>query len=98
MKKPIAGNIPRKIHSAMPTITPTMVIDVEALIREAAWNRVGVDWNREAAFHVYAQVHGLGIPMSNEFDLYELYRIQAFAGGIVYARIGDWQGVRHLAW
>jgi len=82
----------------VPTITPTMVIDVAALIREAAWNRVGVDWIREAAFHVYAQVHGLGIPMSNEFDLYELYRIQAFAGGIVYARIGDWQGVRHLAW
>lgn len=81
-----------------PVPTATMVIDIEALIREAAWNKVGVNWNRGAAFYVYAQAHGLGIPMSNEFDLHEMYRLQAFAGGIVYARIGDWQAVRHILW
>lgn len=79
-----------------PTATP-IVIDVAGEIREAAWNSVGVNYNPDAAFSIYARANELGIPMANEFD-YKGYRAQPFAGGIVYARIGEWDKVKHLEW
>lgn len=81
----------------VPTWTPVVVMDDEA-IREAAWNKVGVNYNPDAAFGVYAREHGLGIPMSNEFDLWSRVRVQLFTGGIVLCEIGRWDQVRHIAW
>lgn len=80
-----------------PVPTATMIIDIENAIRNAAWNKVGVNYNPDAAFAVYARSHGLGAPLSNEFDYYG-YRAQPFMGGVVFAMIGDWQNTRHLAW
>jgi hypothetical protein len=80
-----------------PVPTATMIIDIENAIRNAAWNKVGVNYNPTAAFAVYARAHGLGAPLSNEFDYYG-YRAQPFMAGVVFAMIGDWQNTRHLEW
>lgn len=93
--KPTATPVPT--WTPQPTITPTMVIDISQAIRNAAWNKVGVNYNTDAAFAVYARAHNLGAPLSNEFDFLG-YRAQPFMGGVVYAMIGDWQNTRHLAW
>lgn len=69
----------------------------EAGIRQKAWDTVGVNYNPEAAFSRYAREHGLGIPLTNEFDIHE-FRAQGFVGGIVYARVGEWDQVSHIEW
>ena len=66
-------------------------------IRQKAWDTVGVNYNPEAAFSRYARQNGLGIPLTNEFDV-NGYRCQGFVGGIVYAKIGDWGNVLHAEW
>lgn len=66
-------------------------------IRQKAWDTVGVNYNPEAAFSRYARERGLGIPLTNEFDVNE-FRCQGFVGGIVYAKIGDWGNVQHAEW
>ncbi len=66
-------------------------------IRQAAWDTVGINYNPEAAFSRYAREHGLGIPLTNEFDV-NGYRCQGFVGGIVFAKIGDWGNVQHATW
>lgn len=95
--QPTPTNRPAPTWTPQPTITPTMVIDINQAIRNAAWLKVGVEYNPNAAFAVYARAHGLGAPLANEFDFLG-YRAQPFMGGVVYAMIGDWQNTRHLAW
>lgn len=94
-------NTPSPTLTPAPTWTPaptaTMIIDIENAIRNAAWNKIGVNYNPAAAFAVYARAHGLGAPLSNEFDYYG-YRAQPFMAGVVFAMIGDWQNTSHLAW
>lgn len=80
-----------------PPIDEQPVMPAVEAIREAAWNEVGVAYNPEAAFQAYARAHGLGVPLSGEFDLGPV-RAQAFAGGIVWAVIGDWANVKQIAW
>lgn len=66
-------------------------------IRNMAWNNAGIAYNPDAAFAIYAREHGLGVPLTDEFDI-DPYRAQGFAGGIVYCVVGDWQNIRTLAW
>jgi hypothetical protein len=66
-------------------------------IREESWRQVRVAFNRESAFARYARTRNLGAPLTNEYDV-GTFRAQGFAGGIVYARIGDWDNVTHVAW
>ncbi len=54
-------------------------------------------YNPTAAFQAYARQHGLGAPLRNEHDLGSV-RLQEFMGGIVYAPIGAWSEVTHIAW
>ena len=61
--------------------------------RRAAWERLGVAYNPNAAFVRVAREQGLGAPLGNEFD-YRMWRMQCFANGIVYALVGDWGNVR----
>jgi hypothetical protein len=91
-------NTPRPTPTPVPTWTP-VVTGTPTLpeIRDAAWAKVGVEYNPEAAFSTYARAHDLGAPLANEFDL-RGYRIQPFMGGVVYARIGDWQNTKHLTY
>jgi len=72
----------------------------ESDIRNAAWNRVypeGIAYNPNAAFPVFAKRHSLGVPVTAEFDIGP-YRVQGYANGIVYARIGDWGNIKLLEW
>lgn len=67
-------------------------------IRRAAWDYWDVPYNPDAAFPVYARAHGLGVPLTHEFDLNDTVRAQGYAGGIVYATIGDWANIHKLEW
>ena len=66
-------------------------------IRNAAWNAAGQPYNPDAAFPKYAREHSLGVPLTGEFDV-NGYRVQGFAGGIVYCLIGDWGNVKDMPW
>ena len=66
-------------------------------IRQEAWRQVGVAFNHDSSFASYARVHSLGAPLTNEFDS-GAFRGQGFVGGIVYAPIGQWHLIRHVAW
>jgi len=77
--------------------------DLLQTIRNAAWQKVGVPFNPDAAFPKYAREHGLGAPVpgTGEFDVRINgvdYRIQPFVGGIVYCIVGDWGNVKHMQW
>ena len=77
--------------------------DLEETIRNAAWQKIGVPYNPDAAFPKYARAHGLGAPVpgTGEFDARVNgvdYRVQPFVGGIVYCVIGDWGNVKHMLW
>jgi hypothetical protein len=66
-------------------------------LREAAWNRLAIPFNPTAALSRYARDHGLGNPLTAEFDAGQ-YRAQGFALGIVYAVRGEWGAVTHMPW
>ncbi|MCB0115495.1 MAG: hypothetical protein R2873_25055 [Caldilineaceae bacterium] len=74
-------------------------VDLSSLtsIRQEAWRQVGVAFNRDSSFANYARVHGLGAPLTNEYDIGN-FRAQGFVGGIVYAPIGQWHLIQHVAW
>ncbi len=69
----------------------------EERIRDIAWKALGIPYNPNAAFPRYAREHNLGNPVTREVDVAG-YRLQGYAGGIVYARVGDWSNVRHIPW
>jgi hypothetical protein len=79
------------------TPTPGPTATVIQAIRNAAWAQLGIPYNPEAAFAKYARAQKLGNPVTTEFDI-SGYRAQGFAGGIVYAKIGDWANIQQLAW
>jgi hypothetical protein len=70
----------------------------ESDIRNAAWVETGIPYNPDAAFPTYARAHGLGMPLTPEFDINDTVRAQGYAGGIVYATIGDWANIHKLEW
>jgi len=77
--------------------------DLLQTIRNAAWQKVGVPFNPDAAFPRYARERGLGAPVpgTGEFDVRINgidYRVQPFVGGIVYCVVGDWGNVKHIDW
>ena len=75
---------------------PQPSVPVEA-IRNEAWRSLGIAYNPEAAFSRYARAQKLGNPVTGEFDA-SGYRAQGFAGGIVYAKIGDWGNIESIVW
>ena len=61
----------------------------------------GIPYNPNAAFQRKARDLELGVPETHEFDFAlggQTYRGQGFAGGIVYARAGDWGDIRKIDW
>ncbi len=77
------------------------IIITEDDIRNAAWNRIypsgGIAYNPDAAFPKFARKQCLGCPTTTEFDIGQ-YRIQGYAGGIVYCVVGDWTNIKTLNW
>lgn len=75
--------------------------DLAHALRNSAWNAGGIPYNRDAAFPRYAREHGLGNPETPEFDFVaggQKYRGQGFSGGIIYARIGEWDRIKEVPW
>ncbi len=74
---------------------------LEQFIRRKSWDKVGVNYNPEAALAKYAAQRGLGKPETQEFDLEfggKSYRIQGFTLGIAFCLVGDWANIRHVNW
>ncbi len=82
------------VFSTVSTVVETVPV---AAIRNVAWNALGIPYNPDAAFPKYAREHGLGNPVTREVDV-QGYRLQGYAGGIVYAKIGDWGKVEYIVW
>lgn len=80
-----------------PIVPPVADVPAMTSIRQEAWRQVGVAFNRDSSFASYARVHALGAPLTNEFDI-PPFRAQGFVGGIVYAPIGQWDLIQHVAW
>ncbi|MBV7335674.1 hypothetical protein KFU94_47000 [Chloroflexi bacterium TSY] len=67
------------------------------LIRAAAWNRIGIEFKVDSALAQYARQHGLGMPVTQEFEA-NGYRVQGYYGGIVYAHQDNWERIDHVSW
>jgi hypothetical protein len=76
-----------------PTLDPGLL----SHIREESWRQVRVAFNRDSSFARYARERNLGAPLTNEYDIGN-HRAQGFAGGIVYAVIGQWDRIQHVTW
>jgi N-acetyl-anhydromuramyl-L-alanine amidase AmpD len=75
--------------------------DVAYAIRAAAWNALSVPYVPANALQRAAAESNLGGPLTVETDTTVNgvgFRWQAYAGGIVYARLGDWAGVKIVRW
>lgn len=73
----------------------------EDAVRNKAWNAVGVAFNPDAGFPLYARQHGLGAPLTGETDVTfedKSYRLQGFVGGVVFTQVGKWDQISHIEW
>lgn len=80
--------------SPVPIPTPPIEIDI---IRQACWDRQNVPYNPDAALQKFAAEECLMAPLGPEFDIGD-YRVQAYANGIVYCKIGHWDDIQLLSW
>jgi hypothetical protein len=80
-----------------PPPPPPPPADPLLAIRNAAWNQLGIPYNPAAAFPTYARAHGLGNPVTTEFDI-EGYRAQGYQGGILMCAIGQWDKIGVVPW
>ncbi len=81
--------------------TPPPPLPLDETVRNAAWNRRGINYNPDAAFSKYARLKNLGSPLTQEFDVTwkgKPYRIQGFTGAILYCLVGDWGNIQSLSW
>ncbi len=80
---------------------PPPPLPLDETLRSASWSKRGLAYNPKAAFATYARQHDLGPPLTNEFDVAwhgKTYRVQGFAGSIVYSEVGDWTNIKRLSW
>ena len=84
-------------ESPVPVPVPIPVIPVEEIIRKACWDRQNISYNPAAALQKAAAEEFLMAPIGPEFDI-DGYRVQAYADGIVYCKIGHWDDVRLVFW
>lgn len=80
-------------------------VDLIDVLRNSAWNNVGVAYNKEAYFPKYALRQDLGRPVTNEIYINfgsRRYVYQAFDKGIVYSEVVDGNVViertNHFGW
>ncbi len=81
------------------TVTPfdPLALTSLALVRAAAWNRLGIEFRPDSPLAEYARRNALGMPVTQEFVSGALLA-QGFQGGIVYAPAGEREAVRHMSW
>lgn len=66
-------------------------------VRQAAWSQLGLEFHPASTLAEYARLHGLGRPLTPEFEA-DGFVIQGFRDGVVYAPQEDRSNVRHMAW
>lgn len=76
---------------------PSTAPNIEEQLRARTWNEAGIRYNKDAAFAIYARQHGLGMPVTNEFELAG-YVAQGYADAILYARVGEWHAIKQVSW
>jgi hypothetical protein len=85
-----------------PTSTPqppgsAAAMPLTEIVRAAAWNRMGLEYDGGSPLVAYARRLGLGAPLSNLFEVAG-HLAQAYHGGIVVAPVGETSKVTHIAW
>lgn len=101
----VAGTRPLGTPAVDPAALPTSPLpEVDtvslaslALLRGAAWNRLGLEYRPDSPLADYARRNALGMPVTPEFTLGRLVA-QGYQGGIVYAPTDEQTGVRHVSW
>ncbi len=92
---------PASVQPAAATTAPVLAADLDAAamlaLRQAVWNRLGIEYHADSILAAYARRQSLGMPVTQEF-VSGGYRIQGFQGGIVYAPDGEWNRVSQLSW
>jgi hypothetical protein len=81
--------------------TPPPPLPLDETLRNAAWNRRGINYNPEAAFAKYARLKNLGSPLTQEFDVTwkgKPYRVQGFTAAILCCLVGDWGNIKSMSW
>jgi N-acetyl-anhydromuramyl-L-alanine amidase AmpD len=77
-------------------ITNNVVAGLAGVAMQQRWMTI----NTSAALYSYAQAHGLGFPQTDEFSFVvgaDQYIGQAYQGGIVCVKVGDWGNIKLIA-
>ncbi|MBX3014387.1 MAG: hypothetical protein KF832_22890 [Caldilineaceae bacterium] len=67
------------------------------MLRTALWQARGIPLDNASTLVAHARQQQLGAPLTSELDV-DGYRVQGFAGGIVFAPIGALDQVSHISW
>jgi hypothetical protein len=98
---PFVAGAPARASVAAPAETSTSETedqsDQPAVVRQSAWNKLGIDSSSNSDLAVHARANSLGSPITEEFDS-DGYRVQGFQFGIVYQDPVDPADVQHMAW
>jgi hypothetical protein len=70
---------------------------VAKTIREAAWSRLGIEYDPESRLAGAARERSLGAPVTAEFE-HEGYRVHGFVNGIVFYKIDDGEQIEVVDW
>lgn len=94
-----------EISEPEPEPEPVPPQTIEQVVQNAAWNEVGVSFNKEAYFFKYAKLYNLGKPETQEKDVVygkRTYRFQGYSNGIVFAEVVDGNVIidttNHIDW
>jgi hypothetical protein len=68
-----------------------------AAVRTAGWNQLKIPYNPDAAFAKYARQHGMGNPVTPEYQTSGC-SAQGFAGGITACPTGKWDQIELIPW
>lgn len=67
------------------------------ILRQAAWNRLGLELPVDSLLAAYARRQQLGRPVTQEFEL-NGHRVQGYNNGIVIMPVGQAQRISHIQW
>jgi hypothetical protein len=91
-----AADVAFSLATPEPGVDPFSIASL-ALLRAAAWNRLGLEYRADSPLADYARRNALGMPVTQEFMAGNLVA-QGYQGGIVYALVSERENVRHMSW
>jgi hypothetical protein len=93
----LAPGAPTPAAAPLPPLSNVPADALAQIVRAAAWNRLGLEYNPASSLAAYARQVGLGAPLSNLFEVAG-YLAQAYHGGIALAPLDAPGNVGHIAW